>query len=110
MQRRTGISYNAYPPSPGVPDMPYNNMQKLAIRDSGRFSGQTYSSPGGFVESESFRSRSPPIDERTGIIGRNAAASNNQSPNSERIVSPGFSSTHFKDQETELAYAAAGLR
>jgi hypothetical protein len=109
LEKRMGPTHNTYmPASQGVPEGYYSNTQKPAMRDSGRFSGQTYHSP---AETESYRSRSPPIDDRTGLVGRNIAVSSNQSPTSERVMSPGFNSpTHLKDQETEIAYAAAGLR
>lgn len=107
-EQRLGPTQNAYPPSPGVPEGYFNNMQKTAMRDSGRFSGQTYHSP---VETESYRSRSPPIDERLGLVGRNIASSNNQSPTSERTVNPGYVSlTHLVDQEAEIVHAAARSR
>lgn len=62
---------NSYQPaSPGFSEANYPNMQKTGISSlmSGRFSTQTPYGPGPGTETESYRSASPPVDERTGMM------------------------------------------
>jgi hypothetical protein len=61
-------AHNSYQPtSPGMSEAQYPNMQKQGFSSllSGRHSGAQYG-PG--TETESYRSASPPIDERTGMM------------------------------------------
>lgn len=58
------------PASPGFSEANYPNMQKTGVSSfmSGRFSSQTPYGPGPGTETESYRSASPPVDERSAMM------------------------------------------
>lgn len=89
-----GPKQDAYQPSsPGVSEVYYSNMPKLAGRNSMRFSGRTYN-PSEFADTSSYRSRSPPIDERTSMIASTMGISA-LSPTSGNAPSPGHPSSTY---------------
>jgi hypothetical protein len=112
--------HNSYVAGPsGMSEANYPNMQKVGHASvmSGQYSDQGYHAPG--TETESYRSMSPPIDERTGMMsvlhGNNQHASylrNGQpspgSPGSAAFPSPGYS-TYNTNQTHEIDQSGGGL-
>jgi hypothetical protein len=97
-----GPNKDAYQPSsPGVSEVYYSSMLKPAEHNNMRFSGQSYN-PSEFADTSSYRSGSPPIDERTGMIA-----------NTMGIATPASghpNSTYYDEHGREVPYAVAGFR
>ena len=106
-------------PSGGMSEANYPNMQKTGHASvmSGQYSDQGYHGPA--TETESYRSMSPPIDERTGMMSVLHASSqhamhlrNGQpspgSPGSAAFPSPGYS-TYNTNQTHEIDQSGGGL-
>lgn len=71
LMRQSAAPTSSYQPaSPGLSEAQYPNMQKTGFSSmlSGRYSGGVAYGPGPGTETESYRSASPPIDERSGMI------------------------------------------
>jgi hypothetical protein len=103
-------NHNSYMPSnAGLSEAQYPNMVKSpALTSDGRFS--PYGIPA--TETESYRSTSPPIDERTGMMSMqqqmqlNLQQQGMVSPGSPGYPSPGY----FERHEMENAQATTGMR
>lgn len=109
--------HNSYlPGSTGMSEANYPNVHKQGHASvmSGQYSDQGgYHGPG--TETESYRSMSPPIDERTGMMSLNQHAMhlrNGQpspgSPGSAAFPSPGYS-TYATGQTHEIDQTGGGL-
>ena len=131
-QGPTQAGHNSYvAASPGISEANYPNMQKPLVagdindlRGSGRFSAQGYSHGAPGTETESYRSMSPPIDERTGMmqhqmgnLGDPRYANGQPSPgmssghtasmpNSPGYPSPMYTETHEMEHGTGLRFVA----
>lgn len=112
--------HNSYVAGPGgVSEANYPNMHKVGHASvmSGQYSDQGYNVPQ--TETESYRSMSPPIDERTGMMSvlhqssqhamhlRNGQPSPG-SPGSAPFPSPGYS-TYATGQSHEIDQSGGGL-
>lgn len=98
---------NSYQPtSPGLSEANYSNMQKepsMAVSRDGHFSTQSFAPP-------TERSMSPPVDERTGIMGMHPLHAGSQgypSPGLMSPNSPGYPSPVYSDN---LRHEMAGVR
>jgi hypothetical protein len=102
-------NHNSYQPAvTGVTEAQYPNMLKSPAISDGRFSG--YGIPA--TETESYRSMSPPIDERTSFMGMQQQMHlHQQGLGSVSPGSPGYPSpTYYEAQEMENTHSSTGLR
>ena len=100
-------NHNSYmPSSPGLSEAHYSNMHKSPMM-SAHSPGHPYSTTG---DHSSYRSASPPIDERTQMMGMAGAMHHhsNSLPGSPGYPSPGYS--HEMDHSPAISSAAVGMR
>lgn len=105
-------NHNSYmPATAGMSEAQYPNVAKTPAMSDGRFSGY---GPGGgtMTETESYRSMSPPIDERTGFMGMQQQMHlQNQGSGIVSPGSPGYPSpTYYEAQEMDNAHESTGFR
>ena len=119
-QHPPNAGHNSYQAGPtGMSEANYPNMQKVGHASvmSGQYSDQGYHIPG--TETESYRSMSPPIDERTGMMSVLHQSSQHAmhlrhgqpspgSPGSAAFPSPGYS-TYATGQTHEMDPSGGGL-
>ncbi|KAG4440393.1 hypothetical protein IFR05_004133 [Cadophora sp. M221] len=95
-------NHNSYQPTiSGISEVQYPNMQKIPVVAERRWAG---------TETESYRSLSPPADERTGMMqtGRMTPQGHPSPP----VGAPMFQPTpaYYSSQDRDNAHASAGLR
>lgn len=108
-------NHNSYQPtSAGLAQYP--NMQKTPMTET-RFSGGAYGVPG--TETESYRSQSPPLDERSAMMGmqpmhfqqgQGSPGLGMMSPGSPGYPSPTYHDSQTHEMGNAIAQAGLGLR